>query len=393
MHMYPSADRMLFHSAELFWKSLIVLSDKIFDWTHEPDSSEFSKISDDILSSSERARLFGLIAGLPEMRRNLATYGYTEKGRKTAINPNKILQPHDVFQDLKTVTDLVETLKRIHLFQMSEIPIKVGVLSGYVNDPKKETPCESYPHSGFRKASQWVDQLKMLSSGGARLFDPQLVPVSDLGTGFYPVVINPFGECFPEKGHGRGVALATILEYIRDGGIFVNSAGHPFIYAWDVDAKSENLFQPVSYVAVTRKAVELDEEGKERMVEASGALFPGDSLILTTEFKVSCAWDKPGQVGPQETELTYDKRLNQSLPTKARVFRPIAADKDSRVIALASATTKTWGLVYPIAAIPHGRGFLVSCGMNLDGEKECNIVLELVRMLATKGLDSLISVA
>jgi hypothetical protein len=55
--MYPSADRMLFHSAELFWKSLIVLSDQVFDFEHQPRLKEFAKISEDVLPSAKKAEL------------------------------------------------------------------------------------------------------------------------------------------------------------------------------------------------------------------------------------------------------------------------------------------------------------------------------------------------
>ena len=30
------------------------------------------------------------------------------------------------------------------------------------------------------------------------------------------------------------MGFKTILSYIRDGGIFVNSGGQPFVYSWDV---------------------------------------------------------------------------------------------------------------------------------------------------------------
>lgn len=389
MHMFPSSDRMLFHSAELFWKSLIILSDHVFDWKHEPPSDEFSKISTDILSDREKAELYKLVAQLPEARRQFAIYGYVEKGRKTAVAPN--ITQQDVDQDLRIVVRLVETLRRIHLFQVSEPPVRVGILSGYVDNLTKETPCSSYPYSGFKKASEWVDDLRTLSTDKGPLFAPEQIPVSALGSWSYPMVVNPFGECIPEKGVGRGIALRTILEYVRDGGILVNSAGHPFIYGWNVDVPSNNRQLLVSYAAMTTAQIKLDERGKLQIIPAPGAIFPGDALVLTAEFGVRCVWDLPTMVGPQEIEVTYSERLHPLISGKAKVFRPIVPDRGGHTIPLASAETQAWGSVYPVAAIPYGRGFLISLGLSLDGEREYWMALEMIKTLATKGLDTLLS--
>jgi hypothetical protein len=160
MHMYPSSDRMLFYSAELFWKALIVLSKQVFDWGHEPETSqEFGKISEDILPSTERARLYKIVAELPEMRRNLAIYGYVERGRRVDVAPSRIISAHDVDQGFARVRSLVETLRHVHFFQTSSPPIRVGVLSGYVNSPTTETRCESHPYSGFGTTFRWMHDL------------------------------------------------------------------------------------------------------------------------------------------------------------------------------------------------------------------------------------------
>jgi hypothetical protein len=153
----------------------------------------------------------------------------------------------------------------VHLFQVSSNPIKVGVLSGYVSDPVREVRCESYMYSQFGTVSRWIEDLKK-SEGEemfSELFAPVEIHVADMGSGFYPIVIDPFGECFPEKGVGRGVALQTILEYIRDGGIFVNSAGHPFIYTWNVDAASDNQRMLVSsFSTITGVQVKRNQGGE-----------------------------------------------------------------------------------------------------------------------------------
>jgi hypothetical protein len=43
--------------------------------------------------------------------------------------------------------------------------------------------------------------------------------VSDISNGRLSVIINPFGEAYPELGNGEGVGFKTIASYIRDDGI------------------------------------------------------------------------------------------------------------------------------------------------------------------------------
>jgi hypothetical protein len=224
------------------------------------------------------------------------------------------------------------------------------------------------------------------------LFIPEEIEVAKMGSELYPLVINPFGECFPEKGEGRGVALDTILAYVRDGGIFVNAGGHPFIYTWNVDVTASNQRPLVSYIRVpTEFKISKNERGELEMIVGEGARFLGDALILTTEFKAVCAWDRLGVVGSQEVDVTHAEKLGRDLKDRANVFRPIVTDGPVHVVPLVVTGSQLWGPVCPIAAIPYGRGSLISCGMNLDGEKEYKILLGVIERLARMGFDTLLS--
>jgi hypothetical protein len=57
----------------------------------------------------------------------------------------------------------------------------------------------------------------------SKLLQTSLTSISNLNSGAFSIVINPFGEAYPELGNAEGVGFKTILSYIRDGGIFVNS--------------------------------------------------------------------------------------------------------------------------------------------------------------------------
>jgi hypothetical protein len=69
----------------------------------------------------------------------------------------------------------------------------------------------------------------------SKLFNTLMTSISQINNNIFSVIVNPFGESYPESGNAEGVSFRTITSYIRDGGIFVNSGGQPFPYSWDVN--------------------------------------------------------------------------------------------------------------------------------------------------------------
>lgn len=49
----------------------------------------------------------------------------------------------------------------------------------------------------------------------------------------YSVILNPYGETYPEEDLFHLKTLTEIRRYINQGGIFVNVAGIPFYYGYD----------------------------------------------------------------------------------------------------------------------------------------------------------------
>jgi len=146
-----------------------------------------------------------------------------------------------------------------------------------------------------------------------------------------------------------------------------------------------------SFSTITGVQLKRNQEGELQIVPVGTTSFPGDALALTTEIKAQCAWDRPdvGVVGPQELDLRFGTAIHR-VDGKANVFRPILPDRLGRTIPLAIAENKAWGRVYPIAAIPYGRGFLVSCGLSLNEKREYRILLEMIEAVARNGLDMLL---
>jgi hypothetical protein len=84
-----------------------------------------------------------------------------------------------------------------------------------------------------------LDLKNIKHDDGSNLFDASMTPISYISA--FSVILNPFGEAYPESGNAEGVGFKTIASYIRDGGIFVNSGGQPFAYSWDVNTGNSQL--------------------------------------------------------------------------------------------------------------------------------------------------------
>jgi hypothetical protein len=386
---FPSSAASLFRSAEFFWKALTILTPReYFSETHEADKKDIMKISHDLLSSEERSKVYWILTHFPEIRRTLAIYGHYEMG-KTTRSPYDIFTKSDVEQDLGQVRELSDILKRIHYYQVSEAPVEIGVLSGYIDGPDGESRCCDYPYAGYRSSDDWIRDLAEHVASNKKIFKPVPIHISDLNTGQVPIVVNPFGETIPEKKDSMNIGFDTICEYVRNGGIFINVAGHPFFYGWDVtNNRRETMVPPIPSIAGIRIR---HERGNLKLEAVDGMSIPLQDMSLTRTFHLAAAWDIPPTVeGPKEVQVNpciKNSGLSQDGVT-ATIFRPLKPTQD--IVPLLQAETTYWGKVYPAAATAYGRGALVCFGLTLDGEREYKIAVDVITAMTMQGFQILL---
>lgn len=384
IYRFASCNAWLFHSSEFFWKALTVLSGNYFNPTHEASQVDMRKISSEILSDDDKVRVYNILSKFPDIRRDLARYGYYEKEGVTK-SPYDVFNKDDTKTSINEVGFLINKLREIHYYQIFEPPIKIGILSGYIS-ARNEKPCSYYPHSGYKKAVQWMLDLKNIKYGDNRLnlFNASLTPISSINA--FSVIINPFGEAYPESGNAEGVGFKTIASYIRDGGIFVNSGGQPFVYSWDVNTGNSQLL--VSFIPSISDVQTSYVDGIPVLQIKESLKVPSESLLLKRHFGLDTEWDNPTNniVGPKETEVEFDNILGQDKPrSKAKVYRP-AIKLSQDVIPLAHSSNSN---IYPVVAIKFGRGFLIHTGMSIDEEREYKLLLDIVTRLCLVGYETL----
>jgi hypothetical protein len=389
VYRYASCYAWLVHTSEFFWKSLTILSGNYFELKHEASQTDMAKISNVLLSNDERIKAYNILSQFPDIRRDLARYGYYEKGTHIAASPNAAFNREHTESDLHEVSWLINKLREIHYYQIFDPPIRIGILSGYVH-ARKEKPCSYYPHSKYRKAVQWMLDLKGIKSNNdSSLFQASLTPISNLNDGTFSIVINPFGEAYPELGSAEGVCLRTILSYIQDGGIFINSGGQPFVYSWDVNTGNHNLL--VNFIPMLSYLGSNYHEGMPVLSRNESLAIPQEALILKKYFDVETEWDHPekGIVGSIEIEIEFDEILGNDRPkNRAKVYRPIRLFSDN-FLPLVHSPRSLWGRVYPVAAIKFGRGYLIHTGLSLDEEREYKLLLDIIKRLSLVGYESL----
>lgn len=371
----------LFRCSEFVWKSLTILSGKYFDEKHEILRDDYVKqLSVEIVAPAEKANMLKILSQFSNVSRLFLIYGYYEKG--VAASP-PAYDRTATMRTLDNTRELLQILREIHYTQVFVPKIRIGVLSGYVSRKTGETPCTEYTWCPFKTAQKWVDDLSRLDGGS--LFESKLLDGDELPASNCPIVINPFGETFPEIGSTPGFlpVFDTISEYIRNGGIFVSIAGNPFNYVLDVSARSENRKSIVSGFPII-SSLAIREDGGELKAQLAGTTaLPLESLLVNRTFGVTPAWDALNRQGPVEMIAQYSDVLKVSEnegPIKARALRPIKPSE--RAIPLIEGRDSIWGQVYLAAAVRFGRGFLICFGMPLENQAEFNCRIQVLRRLA-----------
>lgn len=164
-----------------------------------------------------------------------------------------------------------------------------------------------------------------------------------------------------------------IKDYIWDGGIFVNTAGFAFFYAWDVNVeKRQPILDERIYLPATIKV----NKG-QIIIDRFQIFLPFAGSLLWKEFNVRTTSDTPTHSGPFQLKVFQsdaDKQIADDLTNigdsnMIQEFRALTREtKDC--IPLLRAYRPDFGEVYPIGAIQYGKGYLIVAGMNMTTEVE-----------------------
>ena len=326
----------------------------------------FSKFK---LQLARAALISSRVVGTAQTARELVKYGdpYAE------IPADQLIRRKDVQPVRIDAHETCRLLCKIEIENKFRPPIKLGILNGYVDDSdSEEKPCSEFPFNEFKDIDVWRDQFSTISIDGKDKYNVERISIAEV-TNEFAVVINPFGEAYPEKNLKTRFSFSILKEYIADGGVIVNTAGFPFFYAWDVNkGNKEPVVDEKVFIPHGLKI----EEGKVIGIQYGLALKFAGSLLakelggITTSDTQTMSGVNPLPVKQtdKDKEIAGDL-INLGGNNKVNEFRAIRPETKN-VIPFLRAHREDFGEVYPLAAIRHGWGCLVTCGMHMNTQVE-----------------------
>ena len=196
----------------------------------------------------------------------------------------------------------------------------------------------------------------------------------------YTVIINSFGEKYPEEDLIELKTFNRIKQYIAQGGIYLHAGSTALFYGVDVE---HNHFVPtggdiqsyaVEHVGKGMILSPIITRWQASLVDTLLRRSFGVRTTTGSSLKApSLQTEKEGYVLETFQEAPDKRYIGDLSPvgnTKQIVeFRSVTPET-ARCIPFLRANHPTWGLVFPLAAVPYGRnGYLILAGMNQKTDK------------------------
>jgi len=269
----------------------------------------------------------------------------------------------------------VDNFKKI-LIRTSRICCpKIGILNGYISDPKKEYCCRMA--STNVTSYMWYYELrKALCKMVMKRIN--LITVSEIDDTF-SMIINPFTDNFPEEDTEFHPTFYKIRQYIENGGIFVNPGGAFF---WN-----QNTLKP----DIMEETILRRNNNAQLMSDTPLFLKFGVSYSMEIRDRNGVeTYKEPFQIKIFQEDndklIAGELLVNNNLVKKFRAVQPGTKDY---IPLLREEGNKS----FPIAAIPYRHGFLLLIGLFMESEssEEFKIAIRAVKNMIEnrfKRLDS-----
>lgn len=299
----------------------------------------------------------------PDMRL-AARYGFARTKTKQDVNA----AAPDILSDTK---QLAPTLARVWRDSLLATAPQIGILGSFHVDSSLDVkPTEVdilFPHASHPQAR--VDGWKQALANKAKTWTLVGSATADIGRDIL-VLINPFGECYPELPTGnRYPGYAELKSYVYAGGILVLPGGHPFHYYWDVKTGDR---VDTSFVTPINRRITVDQFPSGHISVDILRTIDIKGLWLARDFGVNVLWDEE-QSGPL-TCTCYQEEVDKAVwdigqPTQLHVFRPAipqSCSPDAHIRPVVRCKLQDGREVWPVATAQYGQGLLLLIGLELS---------------------------
>jgi hypothetical protein len=224
---------------------------------------------------------------------------------------------------------------------------KVLVLDGRIEDTNEVAP---EPAITNNQPTDWKRALtEPPSSHNVDIGPIELIRKSQI----YQVVVNPFGEAYPEEDIYTYQTFEKICDYVFSGGVFVNVAGIPFWYCHD---PRDPQFIGKRVIAGQIRRDFIRDETTIIQNRLLISLFPqlrdlSENVIVET-------------TQSSEERRIFGDLTNAGGDSKAKMFRAYRPGTSGAIPLLRSENPDHWLII----SMKYGDGFFLLAGFDLRGE-------------------------
>lgn len=170
----------------------------------------------------------------------------------------------------------------------------------------------------------------------------------------YQIVVNSFGETYPEEDPYNYTTFSHICKYVENGGVFVNVAGIPFWYCHN--PKDFSLVDQTVRAGRIQLEYGKDEKNTATQKPLFSSLFP-QLKSWTDATDVHCAQT-------EEERKQFNGIVDAGGDSKAKMFRAYDPGTQDMLPLLRAETPAKW----LIGGIKYGDGFFLLAGLDLRGK-------------------------
>ena len=236
---------------------------------------------------------------------------------------------------------------------------KVGVLNGNIESPIREYKCQ-HGHTDVT-AGMWFTELKR-ELGTKRI---EMITTSKINDSF-SIIVNPFGDVFPEEDLKLHTTFYKICKFIEDGGFFLCTGG---AFWANQNTKVSEVPEPV-FVKVQEGVQSLKDSFlyKEFGIVVTGEVFSAGKIVVQEPLEI--------EVYQKEEDKGYIGILIEG-DAKIKRFRALKPESSNYIPLLREKQDSS----FPFAAVQYGKGYLMHAGMRLTGVKaiEFNILIKAIK--------------
>jgi hypothetical protein len=236
---------------------------------------------------------------------------------------------------------------------------KIGILNGYIKDASREHKC--VPKFATISGIIWERELRKTLKG-AWFWRIKRLYATDIDDSF-ALIINPYGENYPERDTDLRSTFQSIRSYMSNGGVFFTS-GAPFWWHQNTVTDTDGHWSVVRTI-----------DGSQKMTD--GLCFTSLGISVTMPENEPCKVDVYQQ--------NADKQIAGDLlnePTKLNRWRAILPQTPDSLPLI----REKGDLSYPLCLVQYNKGFLFHSGLEMkdtDGD-EFQILLQALKALIAK---------